>query len=88
MEKLRAIACALFGHSRIHKYFFGYHHCIRCGALLGDSLAGAYNDKLAVYLHEGCERCQENVKTLRWRDRVLVPLKAKARLQELRGDHG
>lgn len=80
IDQQRSMLCALVGHSRIHSFCFGYHHCQRCGAMLGDSLAGAYSDSSAVYpIHlqraepiNGCH-CAENVKTLTWRDTWLTP---------------
>ena len=77
-EQQKEIVCALVGHSRIRTYCFGYHHCARCSALLGDSLGGAYKDDNAVYpLHigqkmDGC-RCNENAKSLTWRDTFKAP---------------
>lgn len=79
IDSQRSVVCGLIGHSRIRDFCFGYHHCARCSALLGDSLAGAYSDDTAVYPShlgrsgfEGC-RCNENLKTLTWRDRLFVP---------------
>ena len=77
-DQQKAMLCALVGHSRIRDYCFGYHHCARCGAMLGDSLAGAYQDDKAAYPGhlgrdiEGCH-CNENAKTLTWRDTLKTP---------------
>src|SRR5947209_4685007 len=83
-DQRRRIYCVKHGHSRLRDYCFGYHHCARCGQMLGDSLGGAYSDDSAVYVshvhaftHEkkrarDC-RCPENAKKLRKSDFVLVP---------------
>ncbi len=41
VEQRRRIFCVKHGHSRLREFCFGYHHCARCGDLLGDSLGGA-----------------------------------------------
>lgn len=77
-EQQKAMVCALVGHSKIRDFCFGYHHCARCGALLGDSLGGAYQDDTAVYpTHlgqkiKGCH-CAQNAKALTWRDTLYAP---------------
>lgn len=43
MSRLRAVFCAVFRHSRIATCWFGYQYCGRCGAQVGDSLAGVSN---------------------------------------------
>lgn len=73
MGKLKAVFCALFGHSRIITQCFGYVHCARCEAQLGDTLAGAYPADKCVILYHDCDKCRENAKALTWRDRLLVP---------------
>ncbi len=57
ISKIRATLCAWIGHSRAFTYCFGYVHCARCEAQVGDCLGGA-----------GVE-----VKTMRFRDKWLVP---------------
>ena len=73
MEKLKAVICALFGHSRIITQCFGYIHCARCEAQIGDTLAGSFDTKKCVLLYHDCETCREAAKTLTWHDRLLTP---------------
>lgn len=73
MEKLKAVFCALFGHSRIITQCFGYLHCARCEAQIGDTLGGASSAVNNVILYHDCPTCREAAKTLTWRDRMLVP---------------
>lgn len=74
----KEMVCVLVGHSRILEFCFGYHHCARCMALLGDSLAGSYQDNNAVYPShlgrkiKGCN-CAENAKAMTWRDTFKAP---------------
>lgn len=80
IDQQRSTVCAMVGHSRIRDYCFGYHHCARCGALRGDSLAGAYRDDDAVYpshlkvrpIPDGCN-CAKNAESLTWRDTLYLP---------------
>lgn len=80
IEQRRKIYCATHGHTPIRDYCFGYHHCARCGEMLGDSLGGAYRDDAAVYPShlgkniKGCN-CAANAKKLTARDLNLVPPK-------------
>ena len=70
------IVCALIGHSKTQTYCFGYHNCARCGAQLGDSLAGAYSaEKVVLVGHEGgnCPTCHANYEKLTWRDKIFTP---------------
>ena len=73
MEKLKAVFCALFGHSRIQSGCFGYWYCGRCGQQLGDSLAGAYSVKDFVIIGHGCDKCRANYKKCTWKDKFLTP---------------
>ncbi len=74
MEKLKAIFCVLFGHSRIQHSCFGYFNCSRCGYQLGDSWGGVYPEaKNVVIVGHNCDTCRENYKKLNWRDKFLTP---------------
>ena len=73
MNKLKAIICVLLGHSRIITQCFGYIHCARCEAQIGDTLGGVFDAKTCVILYHDCETCREAAKSLTWRDRLLVP---------------
>lgn len=73
MDKLKAVICALIGHSRIITQCFGYIHCARCEAQIGDTLAGAFDVKSRVVLYHDCEVCREAAEKLTWKDRLLVP---------------
>lgn len=86
VDQRASIYCIKHGHSRLHDHFFGYHYCARCGAQLGDSLGGVYNDPDGVYVHHmhlfahdkealkgmrGC-KCPENAEKLTKQDFVYV----------------
>lgn len=73
MDKVRRVWCALFGCTPVAKTFFGYVHCARCGAMRGDSLAGAYRPGIIVGHTTDCDECRENYAKLRWHQKVLVP---------------
>lgn len=73
MDKLKAVICALIGHSRIITQFMRYIHCARCEAQIGDTLAGAFDAKKCVILYHDCKTCREAGKSLTWKDRFLVP---------------
>jgi hypothetical protein len=67
------VICSLIGHSRICTAFWGYRHCGRCGAQLGDSLGGVdYGAKEAVIIGHNCSICRENYKKCDWRDKLYV----------------
>ena len=68
MKKLKAVFCALFGHSRIQGTYFGYFYCARCKAI-----GGMYDASKAVLVGCGCNPCRENYKKLTWRDKMLCP---------------
>lgn len=73
-DERASVVCALVGHSRIQTHCFGYYYCGRCGAQVGDTLAGVYPEALeAVIVGHKCERCVDNAKTLTWRDRLYAP---------------
>lgn len=72
-QSKKEIVCSLIGHSNIMKACFGYHHCGRCDALVGDSLGGAYQNPEAVYVGHNCETCRKNYKELTWQDTFLAP---------------
>lgn len=73
--KLKAVFCALFGHSRIQEVYFGYFYCARCGAQIGDSLGGMYDASKSVLDGCGCDTCRENYKKLTWRDKMFCPIR-------------
>lgn len=73
-EKLRAVTCALLGHSMIQDFCFGYFTCARCDAQLGDSLGGVYPQaKTVVIVGHDCKVCRKNYKKLTWKDKLLAP---------------
>lgn len=68
---LKDVTCATIGHSKILTACFGYHHCGRCGVMVGDSLAGAFDGEGCVIVGCKCKKCPEVYKTLGWRDKFL-----------------
>jgi len=83
MEKLKAlgpmdkakrnnVVCSLIGHSRIQETCWGYFHCARCGAQLGDQLGSVYDATEVVIVDHNCAKCRKNYKKLTWRDKLYV----------------
>jgi hypothetical protein len=72
-ETQKNVVCALVGHSNVLTFCFGYHHCARCSAMLGDSLAGAYRNADGVYVGHDCAECRANADRLTWKDTLLTP---------------
>ena len=68
-----ATVCALVGHSGIQTGCFGYYSCARCGAQVGDTLAGSYNTAKVVVVGHNCPTCRENFDALGWQDKLFVP---------------
>ena len=73
MRKIKAMICVWFGHSRVVETCFGYVHCARCDAQVGDTLAGSFNLKRHVIVGHNCEECQDNYKALSWKEKLLTP---------------
>jgi hypothetical protein len=72
-EQQRSVVCSLVGHSRIVEGCFDYVHCGRCGAQIGDQLAGVYNGAPeSVRIGHNCATCRANYKKLTWRDKFLA----------------
>ena len=72
-DKIKAIFCVLFGHSRIQSVCFGYVYCGRCNQQLGDMIAASYSvDGVVIIGHECCPKCETNMKSLTWRDKLFV----------------
>ena len=72
-DQQQKIVCALVGHSNIEDTFWGYWHCGRCEAQVGDSLGGAYFNSRRVLMGHNCETCRENYEMLSWRDTFMAP---------------
>ena len=70
--KIRRVTCALIGHSRIIDTDFGYVHCARCDARIGDTLAGAYDMDGRFIVGHNCEKCRTNYRAMTWRDKLFV----------------
>ena len=68
-----SVVCSLIGHSKIVTTFFGYVNCARCGAQLGDTLAGCYPMKDKVIVGHNCDACQRNYAQMGWKDKLYSP---------------
>lgn len=68
----KEIACSLIGHSRIISMCFGYVHCGRCEAQIGDRLGGYFDTTHSVMIGHNCEMCRENYEAMDWKDKFLV----------------
>lgn len=72
-ETAKEVVCALIGHSRIITTCFGYLHCARCKAEIGDMLGGASDAKANVIVGHDCPTCRENALALTWKDTLMAP---------------
>lgn len=73
-DQQRSVVCSLVGHSLIVTACFGYVHCARCDAGVGDQLAGGYaNAGKSVRIGHNCSTCRKNYKKLDWRHKFLTP---------------
>lgn len=68
-----ATVCAMIGHSRVITAFFGYVHCARCEAQIGDALGGVFDATGTVIVGHDCKTCRANAPTLTWRDTFMAP---------------
>lgn len=68
-----AVVCALIGHSRIQGQCFGYYHCGRCEAQVGDTLGGSYSAEKVVVIGHNCKTCRANYKECGWKDKLYAP---------------
>ena len=84
IEKLRGIACVLWGHPPIVNYCMGYVTCARCDEQLGDTLGSVYpmagliirtpHQNTDTGRWETGQTCPECIAfPRRWRDRFLTP---------------
>lgn len=71
-EQKRTTICAWVGHSRVQNAFLGQFTCNRCGALVGDSLAGVYDATNVVIIGHDCATCRTNYAALDWRDLLFT----------------
>lgn len=70
--RIKAVICALWGHSGIQDQFWGQYTCARCDQGVGDSLAGAYSAENVVIVGHDCGKCRENYKKLRFVDKLFI----------------
>jgi ribosomal protein L37AE/L43A len=82
-DTANSVCCALLGHSRVQDQFFGQWTCGRCGAIVGDSLAGGYRAADAVCLDHHCDECRANLSKLTWADRYRLSDAAQQYLVDL-----
>lgn len=73
VDKVKAVVCALVGHSRIVTTCFGYIYCARCEAQTGDALGGASSTKENVIVGHDCDVCRTNFAKCDWRDTFMTP---------------
>lgn len=73
LGKIKEIYCVLVGHSKIQTTCFGYVHCARCEAQIGDRLGSIFDMTDSVIVGHNCDRCQENYKKLLFSKKFLCP---------------
>src|SRR6266404_4200137 len=74
-QKMADIFCAVFRHSHLATNWMGYKDCARCGARMGDTLAGIGLPVPPFYgLGQSCNcsKCWESFSSLNWIDTFLV----------------
>lgn len=72
-ETQRRTVCAMVGHSDVVTQCFGYVHCARCEAQIGDTLGGIFDLTSCVIVGHKCETCQTNYEKLDWRHKFMTP---------------
>src|SRR4051812_5582844 len=72
-ESRASVVCSLVGHSKIVTGCFGYVHCARCDAQIGDRLASIFDLAQHVIVGHGCRDCRKNFKALDWRSTFMAP---------------
>lgn len=69
-DQRNRVVCALIGHSKIITICFGYVHCARCDAKIGDRLGGIFDTTDSVIVGHSYETCRKNYKKLTWKDKL------------------
>ena len=77
-KKLASIFCAIFRHSHLVTNCIGYKYCARCGAQLGDTLAGTglsvgKGGHFLIGQTCQCDKCRASFDSLTWLDRFMCP---------------
>jgi hypothetical protein len=72
IDSHKATVCAIIGHSRIVEESWGYIHCGRCEAKVGDVLGGSFDISKCVVIGHGCDICRALYKKLDWHDKFLA----------------
>lgn len=73
IKTVKRVICAIWGHSRIQTHCFGYYHCSRCDAQVGDQLGSIYDASDVVIVGHDCDQCRVNYQNCDWYDRILTP---------------
>jgi hypothetical protein len=73
-DTIRSLLCAAIGHPPVVTTFFGYAYCARCGAQVGDWLAGAWTGKGQMVVGHACAECDAVRDALRPEQRLLTNL--------------
>jgi hypothetical protein len=74
LELEKRMLCAKHGHTRVSTIFWGYRHCARCGAQVGDTLGSIDPGReTAVIVGHNCKQCRSNWKKLAPHEKLLIP---------------
>ena len=73
----RSVICSLVGHSKVIETCFGYVHCARCDAQIGDTLCGVFDGDGCVIVDHDCPKCKAAAVNLDWRDLLGLPAKSR-----------
>jgi hypothetical protein len=71
----RRVYCARNGHTKIITMCFGYVHCARCEAQIGDTLGSTFDTTDCVVVGHNCDKCRANFAMLTRTQKHLVPEK-------------
>lgn len=66
------VICALIGHSKIQTTTWGYYNCGRCGADVGDTLAGTYKPTDVVVVGHNCPTCRDLYEAMGWEHKLYA----------------
>jgi hypothetical protein len=73
IEIKRKVLCARHGHPPVVSLCFGYVHCARCEAQIGDRLGGVFDTSNYCVVGHDCEVCRGVWKKLTPKQRELTP---------------
>lgn len=71
-KQRNAVVCTLVGHSKVVTTCFGYVHCARCDAQIGDNLGSVFDLTNYVIVGHACDTCKDNYRKLDWKSKLYA----------------